>query len=144
MGGSCGLQRPLELARRQLALALRAYEQGHREITYLTFSKASARDGRNRILRAFAAEGLLGAVQVHASTIHSCAYGRLRDTQEGDMPQPRLWDDHRLRGWIGQECEQGIKEFLVPCDRELERRYNTGSIEKFLVPKNGELNRRYT
>ena len=114
-----------------LALALRAAEQGHRDIVYLTFTKSAARDGQRRLRTALDAAATrrggiptTDTVRVHASTLHSCAYRLLRGAASDDEhPVSPLWDERRVKTWIREQCKDPIERFLGTCYRCLQEKY---------------------
>ena len=117
-----------------LCLALRAVEKGHRTITYLTFTKAAAKDGTRRLNEALSQAGLAaGAVVIDARTLHSCAaralheYRRTQDPSSAADRSSKIWSDKKLKSWISETLQTQIEDFLQPCVQELHRRYSSSS-----------------
>ena len=83
-----------------LCLALKAADQGHKGITYLTFTKAAALDGTRRVSQVLEQTGLAGRVTVDARTLHSCAARALNDYRRDQDPDvdfgDKIWSDKRL------------------------------------------------
>ena len=80
-----------------LALMKQASELGHTHITYLTFNKAAAEEGRRKV----ASHGL----NVDARTFHSCAHELV------DRP-PINSDDGVVKKWIEELCKTEINQHL--------------------------------
>lgn len=73
---------------------------GHTNIVYLSFSKASAEDARQRI------QNLAGDIKIDARTIHSCAYNLVF---EGKPPRnAHVMSDHELQAMCQSICEEEI------------------------------------
>jgi superfamily I DNA/RNA helicase len=110
-----------------LALALQGARQGHVHITYLTFTKASARDGQQRLREALSQAGLsLNVVSADACTLHSCARRALGQTIGHNLLdsgiQERDVEDKNVKAWIARESQGQIDEFLQDCFLEIDCR----------------------
>eukprot|EP00977_Amphora_coffeiformis_P002695 scaffold516_cov175-Amphora_coffeaeformis.AAC.34 len=96
-------------------------------ITYLTFSKAAARDGQERLYAAlsdYANPAKLASVHIDARTIHSCAYASLKEEENDEEVGPQ-WTDDGLKKWIAVEFVQEIKDFMSHCYEKLSQRQNS-------------------
>jgi len=122
-----------------LQLAAKATKMGHTHITYVTFSRAAADDGKRRI-----SETLLQALDgrdqdhshtlplVEARTLHSCAMKLLDDKRKEEReidsmdPEPeqnsRIWDEGQLEKFIQSTCEGEINDFMVDARNEIDKR----------------------
>eukprot|EP00592_Proboscia_alata_P001278 CAMPEP_0194373956 /NCGR_PEP_ID=MMETSP0174-20130528/22325_1 /TAXON_ID=216777 /ORGANISM="Proboscia alata, Strain PI-D3" /LENGTH=925 /DNA_ID=CAMNT_0039153245 /DNA_START=461 /DNA_END=3238 /DNA_ORIENTATION=+ len=103
-----------------LNLAAQAAKMGHSYITYVTFNKAAAMDGRNRIRK-----GVLmnqERIQIVARTMHSCAMTLLANQRNETSNQPdderqrlmeaKLMSDQQTERYISKVCALEIKQFL--------------------------------
>jgi superfamily I DNA/RNA helicase len=102
-----------------LALALQGVRQGHKHITYLTFTKAAAGDGQQRLQRALSQAGLSSNVVIDARTLHSCAHRALVPLIGRELP---VLEEKEVKAWIAQECQGKVDEFLQDCYLEIESR----------------------
>ena len=90
-----------------LNLASKAAEKGHTYITYVTFSKAAAADGQQRIGASLARMTIPPIVD--ARTLHSCAMKLLgeqrkeEDTEE--QLEAKIWDQSRMEKYIQDVCK---------------------------------------
>jgi len=94
-----------------LHLALRCIDLGHEELTYVTYSKASAVDAQARI------QALLSDDKksfIHASTLHSCAMRILSNQPlESELDEQRgLIFEDKFRKVIEEVCSENIKKYL--------------------------------
>jgi superfamily I DNA/RNA helicase len=106
-----------------LALALRAIQLGHTDITYNTFTKAAAHDVQERLKHVICQNKKPG-VQLEARIIHSFAVKLLHD-QFGENYCPDnldslnnnnlFWSDEKVKSWIEKELQSEINNFLAPC-----------------------------
>jgi superfamily I DNA/RNA helicase len=109
-----------------LALALQGARKGHKHITYLTFTKAAAGDGKQRLQRALSHAGLSSNVVVDARTLHSCAHRALvppvgQHLPDSETQQPIL-EEKEVKSWIVKESQGRIDEFLQDCFLEIDCR----------------------
>jgi superfamily I DNA/RNA helicase len=109
-----------------LALALQGVQQGHTHITYLSFTKAAAGDGQQRLQRALSQAGLSSNVVIDARTLHSCAHRALAPLIGHNFPdsetRQRIFDEKDVKAWIVQESQGRIDEFLQDCFLEIDCR----------------------
>jgi len=94
-----------------LHLALRCIDLGHKELTYVTYSKASAVDAQTRI------QALLPNDKksyINASTLHSCAMRILSNQPpESEMDEQRgLIFEDKFRKLIEEVCSENIENYL--------------------------------
>lgn len=121
-----------------LSLALRAANLGHRRITYLTFTKAAAQDGTQRLSKALENAGLLGKVIVDARTLHSCAFHQITKHQSTDAStatqQPgtinQIWSEKKMKKWIALTLNNEIEEFLSPCQSKIDSWQNLSNVHR--------------
>ena len=116
-----------------LHLALKGFELGHTDITYLTFTNAAAQDGSRRLHeRLMQQQQQAAAARCHidARTLHSCAKKQLNaqllsaqheaasndDDKTNNAPH---WTDKQVKKWILRCCQDEMETFLVPCFRTL-------------------------
>ena len=106
-----------------LELAKCAFQQGHRQVTYLTYNKSAAEDAKMRIA-SFMADNFSSNMDfvpiLESSTIHACAM-RLRRRSREQEEKSRIWDDERMQGYIEVQLRYEILDFLRPCLGVLER-----------------------
>ncbi|GKY96376.1 hypothetical protein MPSEU_000597200 [Mayamaea pseudoterrestris] len=97
-----------------LHLAVQAYRKGHTHITYLTFGKAAAAEGRNRILQTLAEQGLLqNNVTINARTLHSAAHMLIANDLKNESDEALVqWDEKRLKRYISEVCASDIDNFI--------------------------------
>lgn len=106
-----------------LALALKAIELGHSNITYVTFTKAAANDARERLQRVMN-RNKNDHVLIDARTIHSFASSMIReqDKDRYQIDENMFLSDEQVKSWIGKELHNDIERFLTSCYRELASR----------------------
>jgi superfamily I DNA/RNA helicase len=107
-----------------LHLAEKCAQLGHTHLTYITFNKSAAADGRARL------EQTLGGgkyrIHLEARTLHSCAMmllcqARGEDNYDDVEVETRVIDEEELKNEIQSLLRQEIHEFLRPCFREIFR-----------------------
>lgn len=118
-----------------LALALKGARQGHKHITYLTFTKAAVADGQQRLQKALSQSGLSSNVVIEARTLHACAVKALKPFYGHNLPdsetRPLILAEKDVKAWIVQESQGKIDEFLQNCYLEIDcRRSELGKKEE--------------
>ena len=107
-----------------LHLALRCIDLGHSNLTYLTFSKASAKDAHGKIQDILSRRGEYCAI--NASTLHACAWRLLQEEDESDDDEDEeqqqdesdddgesiFLNDNAFGALIGKKFNQQIEDHL--------------------------------
>lgn len=107
-----------------LHLALRCIDLGHENLTYVTYSKASAVDAQTRI------QALLPDDKkacIHASTLHSCAMGILKGESSDADAEKGLIFEEKFRDLIEQVCVKNIERYLQDAYHHMEHPTNKSS-----------------
>mmetsp|Transcript_5128 Transcript_5128/g.10731 ORF Transcript_5128/g.10731 Transcript_5128/m.10731 type:complete len:1082 (-) Transcript_5128:667-3912(-) len=107
-----------------LHLALRCKDLGHKNLTYVTFSKASAKDAEERIMALMTEEknqtSTVNDAVITASTLHSCAMRALMGNDDHDEDQDtRLLSDEALVKLFREEFDDEIGRYLAPAIRHI-------------------------
>ena len=94
-----------------LHLALRCIDLGHTEVTYVTYSKASAVDAQTRI-QALLPDDKKSCID--ASTLHSCAMRILSNLPlESELDEERgIMFEDKFRKLIEEVCSDSIEKYL--------------------------------
>ena len=105
-----------------LHLAVRCLDLGHDNVTYVTYSKASATDAKERILQMMkihAGEDDKQEQRITASTLHSCAMKLVaaQEGENGEEVEKKLIDDTALKRLIAKQYEVEIKDYMDPALR---------------------------
>ena len=102
-----------------LALAVRAAEQGHTHLSYVTFTRAAASDGRGRLRTALRHQPKNPTID--ARTMHSFARQLLQQELPDGTTTNNPWSDKQIKTWISRTCRTEIERFLRPCITVIER-----------------------
>lgn len=107
-----------------LHLALRCMDLGHKKLTYVTFSKASAKDAEDRITGLITEEKnrarAINNAVITALTLHLCAMRALMGNDDCDKDQDkRLLSDEALVKLFRKEFDDEIRRYLAPAIRHI-------------------------
>ena len=105
-----------------LQVAAKAARLGHSHITYVTYAKAAADDGAQRIKEAL--RDFPNPPIVEARTLHSCAMRLLLADRKEEFVEEntRLMDDESLQNFIKTVCDREIQDFLAHAKSEIASR----------------------
>mmetsp|Transcript_18431 Transcript_18431/g.31190 ORF Transcript_18431/g.31190 Transcript_18431/m.31190 type:complete len:1010 (+) Transcript_18431:1561-4590(+) len=103
-----------------LHLALRCIDLNHKQLTYVTYSKASAVDAQTRI-QALLPDDKKGCIE--ASTLHSCAMRILsKQSLESELDQEReIMFEDKFRKLIAEVCNDSIESYLSQAYHHIEQ-----------------------
>jgi superfamily I DNA/RNA helicase len=122
-----------------LALAAHAIQLGHDHITYVTFTKSAAADGKERLERVLKSQQNPAIRRrpptIDARTLHSCATVLLqkyiKDSSDDSLgARSKLWSDRDVKRWISNTCRNEIDSFLGPCLAEIGRTSKDHSVRR--------------
>lgn len=110
-------------------LATRCIDVGHRSITYVTYSRASAQDAQGRMQAALDTEH---KNCVHASTLHSCAMRLLNNIplDQGEDDNKRVLDDHQFQNFLKKHWGGDIEDYLQPAIQHVRSTTNGDDMHK--------------
>ena len=102
-----------------LHLAVRCLDLGHDNVTYVTYSRASATDAKTRILQTMHThrvgegdgETTVNGERITASTLHSCAMKLVARETDSDNLEKGLTDDNGLKNLIRDQYKKEIEEY---------------------------------
>ena len=91
-----------------LHLALRCMDLGHRDLTYVTFTKASALDAKERI------QAMNGGKTINASTLHSCVLGLLNNKPMGSDydEEKNIMEEHAFFRIMEELYKDELEQYL--------------------------------
>lgn len=112
-----------------LYLAEKCAQLGHSHLTYITFNKSAAADGRARLEQTLTSR--YRNIRVEARTLHSCAMMLLsqarnekEDYDDDEVDTKTVVDEESLKEEIQKLLQDEIREFLRPCFQEISRLSN--------------------
>lgn len=110
-------------------LATRCIDVGHRSITYVTYSRASAQDAQGRMQATLDTEH---KNCVHASTLHSCAMRLLNNIplDQGEDDNKRVLDDHQFQNFLKEHWGGDIEDYLQPAIQHVRSTTNGDDMHK--------------
>ena len=100
-----------------LHLALRCIDLNHKQVTYVTYSKASAVDAQTRI-QALLPDDKKSCIE--ASTLHSCAMRILSKQSLEDEEREIMFED-KFRKLIAEVCGESIQSYLAEAYRHIKK-----------------------
>ncbi|KAL7464606.1 hypothetical protein ACHAXS_004946 [Conticribra weissflogii] len=107
-----------------LHLALQCKDLGHKNLTYVTFSKSSAKDAEDRITTLMTEEKdqarIMNDAVITALTLHSCAMRVLMEDEDYDEDQDKgLLSEEALVKLFREEFHDEIERYLAPAIRHI-------------------------
>ena len=110
-------------------LATRCIDVGHRSITYVTYSRASAQDAQGRMQAALDTEH---KNFVQASTLHSCAMRLLNNIplDQGEDDNKHVLDDHQFQNFLNDHWGGDIEDYLQPAIQHVHSTTNGDDMHK--------------
>jgi superfamily I DNA/RNA helicase len=108
-----------------LHLAEKCAQLGHSHLTYITFNKSAAADGRARLEQTLLGGGKY-RIRFEARTLHSCAmmllsHARGEDDYKEEEVENKVIGEEELKDEIQKLSQREIRDFLGPCFREISR-----------------------